>query len=351
MGFCIYYQRQAYTANDFIKISSELAWVNQVKLVIACWIHEKPFVFYSSGSTRDPKAFSFEKWQLEISAQATIAALNLNSNEHFLLCLNAKFVGGAMMLVRAIILDCPITIMEPQWGIFSAIEEDHSYTFASFVPMQLLHSSFSKNKYQKIKNILIGGTTIPESLVQVLLGQNNKTYHTYGMTETLSHVALKEINKDLGFRAILPHQIRINNDLCICISSPILEKELVTHDMALALNNGEFKLLGRTDFIINSGGIKVNPEAIEALISYMIPLPIKKQFAISSISHPVLGEQVILVLEEEFDEMGFQDIVLKLQNLGFKNDVPRKFRVINSIPLTENGKIDRKKLNEYINNQ
>ncbi len=351
MGFCIHYQRQAYTANDFIKISSELDWVNQVKLVMACWIHERPFVFYSSGSTGAPKAFSFEKWQLEISAKSTIAALNLNSNEHILMCLNAKFVGGAMMLVRALILDCPITIMEPQWAIFAAIEEEHPYTFASFVPMQLLHSSFSKNKYQKIKNVLMGGTAIPESLVQVLVGQNNKTYHTYGMTETLSHIALKKINTDLGFRVIPPHQIRINEDLCICISSPILEKELVTHDMAMVIDNGQFKLLGRTDFIINSGGIKVNPEAIESVISYMIPLPIKKHFAISSILHPVFGEQVILVLEEEFNELQFQDIVIKLQNLDFKNEVPRQFRVINAIPLTENGKTDRKKLNESIDSQ
>jgi O-succinylbenzoic acid--CoA ligase len=352
VGFCIYFKKEKYSAPEFLALSNQSAWVDEVKLVLENWVQNKPFVFLSSGSTGNPKEFSFDKSQLKTSANATIQALGLiYQEEHILMCLSAKFVGGAMMLVRAIQLDCAITIIEPQWSIFNVIDENHPYTFASFVPMQLLHPTFSFTKYNRIKTVLIGGTFLPENLTKQLVEITNRSFHTYGMTETLSHVAIKEINRDLGYSAIPPNQIGINEEDCICIISPILKEELVTHDIAISINENQFNIIGRTDFIINSGGIKINPEVIEARIANLVHLPIKKRFVISRIIDAILGEQVVLVLEENFKEGDFKNLVLSLQKLGFKKEIPRQFRIIQAIPLTKNGKIDRRKIIEYIDSQ
>jgi O-succinylbenzoic acid--CoA ligase len=323
----------------------------QVLLLLEKWNSNQKFLFHSSGSTGQPKPIWFTKAQLISSATATIEALNLSSKEKILLCIDPSFVGGAMMLIRALVLDCEITVIEPSAKLWESIPHEHSFTFASFVPLQLLHPSFDSAKFNSISKVLIGGSAIPALALQRLKECKNEVYQTYGMTETLSHVALKNISGKRGYTPLKNYQIRLNDAQCVCIKVPFLDFEIITHDIAEMSGDGSFEIVGRSDFIINSGGIKVAPEAVERIIeewqieSNNLELGL---FVIGGKQEDKFGEQVVLITEKIWDSKLFLELQNYLKSKIPKYQVPKKSIQLYPFFLTSTGKPARQAIKNWL---
>ncbi len=352
MGFAIHFQDKQYSLVEFLSVRTDQEWVKAIQRFCNVWENNLPFVFNSSGSTGIPKAITFNKAQIIESAQNTVRALDLKPiEEHFLLVLNANFVGGAMLIARALVLDCALSIYEPSMHFFEQISDSHPYTFASMVPLHFQQSSFSIKKYERIKTVLIGGANIPKEKIEILKSLANTSFHTYGMTETLSNVALRNLKTDKGFRPIAPNQIRMNEANCICVRTKFLSQEVQTNDLAEWVEENCFKVLGRSDFMINSGGIKNNPEVIEAKILASDLRWKPNTFFIGKAKHPVWGEEIVMVYQGNFTEDIFEKLKQDFIGMNCKKEIPKRFLRINEFPISKNGKIERQKLNEWIENQ
>ncbi len=352
MAFSIILNEQEYGLEKFIHASFTSPYLLRVQAFLYAWQQNEIFCFTSSGTTGLPKQFFFSKSQLMSSAQNTIKALQLqHKKEHILNCLDPKFVGGAMMLARALLLDCKISLFEPNRDILSLLSANHSYSLASFVPIQLQNLSEFTSVFEKINQVLLGGTTIQPTLKEQLIQVKNKVYHTFGMTETLSHVALMQLGVDPGYWAIEPNQISLNEHHQICIRTNLYEQEIITNDMAHWIDEKHFEWKGRLDFVINTGGVKVHPEFIENLIIQESILPATLSFCIAKAPHPIWQEQVVLVSSEMKAAQYLQPISSYLKGIGQSYAKPQRFIYLNPIPSNENGKIMRATLNQIIENE
>ncbi len=354
MSFLIHYNNKSYSAALFAAEIFSSPFVKEVQSFVKKWIDQAPFTFYTSGSTGDPKAIVFEKWQLVASAQNTIQALGLNKqSNHILLCLNPKFVGGAMMIARAIELDCDLTLIDPGTDVLERLEPSHPFTFASFVPLQLLHTKFDYNTFNRFNLVLIGGTHINNVLENRLALSTPCCYHTYGMTETLSHIALRKIGVSNYFYPLGNSKLTINSAHCLRVKVDFLADWLDTHDEAELFENGSFIVKGRTDFVINSGARKIYPEQLEFVMEELI---VEEKlnlgsFIVSWVPDSALGQKCVCVFNDIPDLKDYQKLLFRLIRRVDKYQIPKGIIAINEWPLLENGKINRKRIIELAHNQ
>lgn len=261
------------------------------------WNNEQDFIeVTTSGSTGTPKKIQLKKVQCIVSAKNTLSFLNIKESDTALLCLSVSTIAGKMMLIRSIIGKLKLIITEPTSNPLIGIAE--KINFAAMVPLQvekIVSTSFSQ--LFSIKNLLIGGAPISNKLTDRLHQMNYTAFQTFGMTETISHVALRKIGKlTEEFYTALPtvHFEEINQQLIIHYPG-VLSEALLTNDQVELYSPFSFKWLGRTDFIINSGGVKINPEEIESCLSKVITVP----FLFAGIPDDILGTKVIIVVESE----------------------------------------------------
>jgi len=292
------------------------------------WLNNESFVLVkTSGSTGMPKQIVLQKSAMIASAKATGLFFNLIPKSTSLLCLSANYIAGKMMLVRAITLGLHIDTIDPT----SAPLTSKKYNFIAMVPLQVQKSL---SKLHLVDNVLIGGTQVSYSLSESILKTNCNAYESYGMTETISHIAIKKIG-ELYF-TILPNvTISMDERSCLVIEALELFKEkIITNDIVEILNATQFVLKGRIDNVINSGGIKIFPEEIEELIGKHITVP----FFIASKPDEILGEKVILVIEAK---------PFSIENKVFselsKYQIPKEILFLESFVRTETQKINRKK--------
>jgi O-succinylbenzoic acid--CoA ligase len=352
MAFSIIVKEQAYTLEAFLNASFLDSYALRAQAFLNSWQNDGVFSFYTSGTTGLPKQLCFSKTQLFTSALNTLNALKLKgASEHILACLDLKFVGGAMMLVRALVLDCPISLFEPSKNILEIIAPNHPYTFASFVPLQLQNLDKRLTAFQHIQTVLIGGNSLMPALKKQLSVVSNRVFHTYGMTETLSNIALMQVGVDVGFWVIAPNIIRINEQQQIVIKTPILPDEFTSNDIGNWIDNTHFECLGRTDFVINSGGIKIHPEQIESIIGEQNLIPDNILFCLAKAPHPKWQEELVLVSNDINAKQYLGEIKNYLKERGLSYAKPQRFIYVNELPLNENGKILRKRLNEVIENE
>jgi len=351
MAFEIIYKDITYKGFSFIEFNANTPFEITIKQFLETWRNDAEFSFRSSGTTGTPKTFTFPKSSLVASAKATINALDLQpEQEHVLMCLSPNFVGGAMMIARALVLNCSCTLIPPSSDILDQLNAHHPYSFASFVPLQLQTLQLHSEKYSLIRNVLVGGASIPKPIERQLSTFTNRTYHTYAMTETLSHVALRQMGKEQGYRAILPYRISLNEHSCLRISGGFLAEPIQTNDLGKWIDNQRFFIVGRTDFVINSGGIKIQPEALEEVLLEWEELG-QTEIAIGKLPHPILGEECVLFVSGDFDENRMNNLNEFLKGKGYHYEIPKRYFILNGFPRNENGKLDRNKLNEYIENQ
>jgi O-succinylbenzoic acid--CoA ligase len=307
----------------------------QAKVELFCkqWDNGQVISIHTSGSTGKPKEITFTKEQFIVSAQKTIDFFQLNTETKSLLCLSPDTIGGKMMLVRALVGDYSMVLTNPSLDPFEHLHEQ--IDFVALVPAQLAHilqNASSLSKLKKVKNILIGGADIPKELIEQLRLHEITAYQSYGMTETISHVALRVIGQDSDYHA-LPGIHFTSLDNCLTIHYPEIQSTAIqTTDIVELRDEHTFRWKGRADFAINTGGKKIHPEELEKRLSSFI----SGRFILSSIPHPVWGEALVLLSEEPI-------ILMKSELLStFSTAEIPKFAQTVPIIMTENGKIQRK---------
>ncbi len=315
--------------------------------LIRDWLtHKQSFPFTTSGSTGIPKSIELSRTQLEASAQATIDALSLTANDHVLVCLNTSFIGGAMLIIRALMAGASITLQEPSGNPLQYLSTKHPYTFVSFAPMQLfpvLQNTYAeKAKLSRFNTVLIGGGGIDASLEKELITLNTKTYHTYGMTETVSHIALKELGKQQFFEALPGVQLRTDHRSCLAICCAATDNEWVqTNDVVELNDTHSFHILGRADDVINSGGIKIWPATVEQALRE-IPGFVFTNICVFGIPDAKLGERLIAVIEtQKPDEHLLSSLSQQLESRLSKYEIPRQYFTLPTFSYTPTGKINK----------
>ncbi len=258
------------------------------------------FTFHTSGSTGEPRPISFRREQLMASAQLSIEALRLKAGMKVLVCLDARFVAGALMLVRCLVNSMDIILQRPTSHPFSLYSEP--VDFVALVPLQVsLLLDENPSLLNRRMTVIIGGAPLKESMVARLQEVQAECYATYGMTETLTHIALRKLNgegKQHAFHLLPGVQAKNNEHGCLVISAAHLDTPIVTHDLAEWTDKDSFRILGRSDQVINSGGVKVHPHHVELIIERTI----EEQghlfrFFVAGRPDPQLGEHVCLIIE------------------------------------------------------
>jgi O-succinylbenzoic acid--CoA ligase len=343
---------QIESINDLEKIDKSLLNNNETKAFsfLKNWFYNNDFVFQSSGSTGVPKQFIFTKEEVIWSATQTNNYLSLKQNSpHFFICLDIHLVAGAMLLARAILLNAKVTIVNPSSNPFETLTENHTYTFASLVPMQLqsiLNTQNGKNILNKFENILLGGSPASDSLIKHCIHLKVNIWATYGMTETLSHIALRNLKTEDSFKLLPNNDIALSKENTLKIKNIITKNQwLQTNDLAEINTNG-FSVLGRIDFIINSGGFKVNALKVENEIATYITLKNIPSFPyfVGSLPDELLGEKVVIYIEKVHIQMlKFSLLKTYLKDNLRPYEIPKQIVFVNEFYYTPSQKIDRRK--------
>ncbi|UGS22533.1 AMP-binding protein [Flavobacterium channae] len=300
------------------------------------WLDDKEIITVTtSGTTGVPKRIAIKKQAMVHSAIATGNFFNLHPQDKALLCLPPRYIAGKMMIVRAMIIGLELDIIEPTSHLDSLFAHQ-TYDFGAIVPLQAENSLEKLNQFKKI---IIGGAKVSDDLASKLKEVNSEIYETYGMTETITHIAAKKIGEE--YFNILEH-VSISNDdrNCLVIEAPsISDEKVITNDIVAILNEKQFKWLGRYDNVINSGGIKLFPEQIETKLASRI----SNRFFITGFPDAVLGTKVVLVIEGESKE-----IDLEIFNSLEKFEKPKEVVFVSEFVETDTKKINRNKTLEKI---
>lgn len=293
------------------------------------WFDSKNFIeMETSGTTGAPKKISVSKQAMVDSALATGDFFDLQPGDKALQCLPVKYVAGKMMLVRAMILGLDLEFVAPSSHPLDNNEID--FDFVAMVPLQAQNSI---PELKKVKKVIVGGAALNKALEKQLLKLPTQVYETYGMTETITHIAARK----LGEKAftVLPYvTISYDDRNCLVIHAPRISDEvIITNDIVELVNENQFIFLGRMDNVINSGGIKLIPEQIEEKLASKI----SQRFFIASKPDNELGEKVVLVIEGEKHE-----IDASVYESLDKYEKPKELVFVPKFKETTTGKILRK---------
>jgi O-succinylbenzoic acid--CoA ligase len=323
-------------------------YLHSIENFLAEWESYSPIVSVStSGSTGTPKTIQFNKKQAESSAKYTGRFFDFKAGDSVLLNLSPNFVAGKLMLVRALTHQMKIVVAPLNSNPLLNLKDfPHKIKLAAFVPHQveeILSHDNSKRLFNAIENVIIGGASISESLEKKIAQQKAKSFATFGMTETLTHFALRPVDGKTDFYTCLPG-ITISQDERNCLiveKNEILSDPLFTNDIIELIDETHFRWKGRFDNVINSGGVKIIPEVDEKIIESLFG---NKRFYITSRSHEKFGEEVVLVLEiESLDSTLEKEYLEKMERMLPKYHAPRSVIFQSKFDETANGKIRRGK--------
>ena len=311
---------------------------------LAEWHNESPTVLvHTSGSTGKPKPMYVEKRRMEASARITCQFLGLEPGDTALLCMSLDYIAGKMMVVRAQTCGLRLLSVAPSGHPLDTVVEP--VDFAAMVPMQVFNSlqvPEERERLKQIKHLIIGGGAIDDALAKELAGFPNHVWSTYGMTETLSHIALRRLNGPEASDWYTPFEgvsLSQTDEGCLVIDAPAVhDGPLVTNDI-VELSEKGFCILGRKDNVICSGGIKIQIEEVERLLKPHLSAP----FMITKRADKKFGEQVVL-LTESMDMDDIKDICQKVLPKYWQ---PRSYAHIDALPMTETGKPARKEAERW----
>ena len=314
---------------------------------------------HTSGSTGKPKPMMVEKKRMLNSARITCDFLGLKPGDSALLCMSLDYIAGKMVVVRSIERHLHLISVPPSGHPLKDVDEE--ITFAAMVPMQVyntLQVPEERERLNRIRHLIIGGGAIDATLEQELqsLPGDIAIWSTYGMTETLSHIALRRINGDEASEWYQPFDsvhISQTEEGCLVIDAPqVCAETLVTNDIVeiepYIYNKVEklrFRIKGRKDNVICSGGIKIQIEEVETLLKPHL----EKPFMLAKKKDEKFGEIAVLLTEDE-DIKKVEATVRRLlsdeseKSSDYKNYkywIPKEFRYVEHLPLTETGKPKR----------
>lgn len=329
---------------QMLQSESVAGWRKKLYLFFEEWLSDDPILeITTSGSTGKPKSLRIHKHRMIRSASRTGDVLGLDSGNRALLCLPVDYIAGKMMVVRAFVLGLDLIPLNPTSDPLSNFKG--TAEFAALTPMQVFRTLNRKEGNQQlngIKTIIVGGADVDEVLEKKLQGLKNTIHHTYGMTETLTHVALRRLtgsDPDPNFKAVPGVFFSTNTEGCLVIHDPALGNDVLeTNDLVELIGPTQFRFLGRNDLVINSGGKKLIPEVIEEKIRPHL----SHRFVVLGKKDKELGEKVTLVIETRGTEVS-EEILERLGNISFeKYEKPREVAFVDFFPESSGGKIKRR---------
>lgn len=325
------------------------------------WLTGKEtFTLQTSGSTGNPKIITVKARHMAQSARMTAEAIGLKPNDRSLVCLNTDYIAGRMMLVRGFVTGMVMTIIPPSSNPLAPFTGETSFDFIAMVPLQmqtiLAETPEKKKMLDSMKGILLGGAALDTSLEEKVQEVTAPVYHTFGMTETLSHIALRRVNGDQRqdyYEVLKGIEIETDNKNCLVIHSPFSSVPVHTNDVVQLLDKNRFRWLGRADFVINTGGVKIHPERTEKEIEKIFyRLNIFKRFFITGMKDSRLGEAVTLVIEDRpWKPELLEELQKQLKEHLPRFEQPRAVYFREQFEQTPTGKTDRKRIAEFLEKQ
>lgn len=288
----------------------------------------------TSGSTGAPKPMLVEKSRMLASARRTNDFLGLREGDTALLCMSLDYIAGKMMVVRALERHLHLITVSPSGHPLSGLMDNIS--FAAMVPMQVYNSlqvPEERERLQQIRYLIIGGGAIDDALAAELKRFPNAVWSTYGMTETLSHIALRRLSGPDASDWYTPFpsvHLSLSSDGCLIIDAPeVCPDPLVTNDIATLSHDQRFRILGRRDNIICSGGLKIQAEELERQLRPHLCVP----YLITKRPDEKFGEIVVLLTEGSTAEV--REVCERILPRFHR---PRAYLHVSHIPLTATGK-------------
>jgi len=315
---------------------------------IRAWLTgQETFELQTSGSTGTPKKIIIHRDQMIASARLTQKAIGLHENFTAFLCISPEYIGGKMMLVRALALGMKLVAVTPAANVFETLPSSMAIDFAALVPYQLYHVVRSKEArwLNLMKTIIIGGAALDAETSAMLDSFTCRCYATYGMTESISHVALQVLNgpgKSQEFN-VLPGIIASQDDRgCLVIEAAYLSEKIITNDLISQPSANSFRWLGRWDNIMNSGGVKIIPEEIERKMQAVVDQTSRHNFMLCSAPDQKLGEKIILLLEgNELDATTIAKLKRELPKVLSRYELPKEVFVLKNFRYGPTGKLKR----------
>lgn len=304
---------------------------------VSDWQSDSPtLLVHTSGSTGKPKPMLVEKRRMEASARITCGFLGLRAGDTALLCMPLDFIAGKMVVVRSLVWGLQLVAVEPSGHPLKGLTE--SPTFAAMVPMQVYNSlkvEEERRLLRDIKHLIIGGGAVNSDMAEELRGFPNAVWSTYGMTETLSHIALRRLSGAEASEWYEPFDgvgVTTNADGCLVIDAPaVCAHPLVTNDIAeIAPDGRRFRIRGRRDNVVCSGGLKLQIEEMEARLQPHLNVP----YMISKRPDDKFGEAVVLLAVT--DDM--ESVCEVCRKHMPRYEQPRYFLAVSELPMTPTGK-------------
>jgi o-succinylbenzoate---CoA ligase len=311
---------------------------------IAEWHSPSPLMLvHTSGSTGKPKPLWVEKRRMVASARATCRFLGLKQDDTALLCMSLDYIAGKMMAVRAEV--CGMQLIEVTPSAHPLATLDKAPTFAAMVPMQVFETlkvDRERELLRQTHHLIIGGGAVDEALAEELRTFPNAVWSTYGMTETLSHIAMRRMNGPTAsdwYEPMEGVETDINEEGCLVVHAPaVCACDIVTNDRATMAEDGRsFRIIGRKDNVICSGGIKIQAEEVERKLRTYIETP----FAITKVADRKFGEAVTMLIEGSPD-MERICAICKQELPHYW--LPRHYFAVEQLPMTDTGKPARQRM-------
>lgn len=309
---------------------------------LAEWFDDNDTVLvHTSGSTGIPKPLRVEKRRMMQSAILTVSFLGLAAGDTALLCMPLKYIAGKMVVVRALVAGLNLLPVTPSGHPLAHM--NLSPAFAAMIPMQVYNSLLvpeEKKRLEQVRHLIIGGGAVDDSLGEKLLSFPHAVWSTYGMTETLSHIALRRLNGPEASDWYTPFQnvqLSLSSERTLTIQAPAVCPDiLTTNDICEFNEQGQFHILGRKDNTINTGGIKVQIEQVESTLRKFLSIP----FQVTAVPDPKFGECIVLLLENQKTAYPDSDLTRALDSLP-PYWRPKQVYCVQQLPQTETGKPDR----------
>jgi len=318
--------------------------------------NRKRFAISTSGSTGQPKIITLSREKLELSARKTIKHFNLSSQDVAFVCLDIGYIGGLMMLVRSMLAGMDMIVAPPAENPILRTSENERPHYIGVVPVQLqsLLDQSDNPILSEVKVIVVGGGQLNAALRKQCSNSKISIYHSFGMTETVSHIAMAKLSASTGNRfKILPHvEIKVDSRNRLMIKSDVTaEKWITTNDVVKIYDKTHFEWRGRIDNVINSGGVKITPELFEPEICNLLNgLRLGGRLFMAGVPDSKLGNRAVLMYEGKLGGNRRSDVIQELKQLLPKYHDPKDIWCVDKFLETPTGKIRRKEtIEDYLN--
>lgn len=334
-------------AHDTLRTGTAEDWEVAFFDFVMQWLNPEPYLIVkSSGTTGAPKEIRLGKQQMVNSARMTANYLGLREGDNALLSLSANYIAGKMMIIQAMVSGMNLITIAPSNNPFELLPASQSIDFTAWVPMQmqnLLEDMGNRWRIAQIKTIILGGSPVSKELELELAGFPNHIYETFGMTETISHIAMRKISggKTAEDFETTDEQFILGQDDrdCLVVIAPgITNSPVVTNDVVDIKDDRHFRWIGRVDNVVNSGGIKLFPEQLEEKVQALFT----ERFFMAGVPDSELGQKLILVLENSNTGQKTELIDKLKAAITNRYEVPRDIIFTPALEETESGKINRK---------